>query len=79
MPSTTLLNLGTNYIDDLRARLHKAEISFGCVAREMEISVTQFSRWMNKRVIPRIDSIQAIETAIVRIQTRNRKRSGKRA
>jgi transcriptional regulator with XRE-family HTH domain len=67
------LNLGKDYIDDLKKRLKKAGITYGELAREMSrlsgntIGTPQISRWMHKRVRPNLTSVELIEAAYARL------------
>lgn len=61
------VNLTLDYIEQLKKRLKKADISHKALAREMGIPPESVSRWMNHHVEPRIGSVILIEEAILRI------------
>lgn len=67
------LNLGKDYVDDLKKRLKKSGITYGELAREMSrlsgsgIGTAQISRWMHKRVRPNLTSVELIEASYARL------------
>lgn len=67
------VNLGVNYIADLKARLAKAKISHGMLAREMGWSASQLSRSFNKDIQPTMATVEKMERAFLAIQERNAK------
>ena len=66
------IQLGREYVPDLLKRLKRAGISHKGLSREMGIDPAQFSRWANKHISPDVNSIIKIESAIARIEKRNR-------
>lgn len=64
--------VGDNYTDDLRARLAKAKISHGALAREGGFDPSQLSRWFNTPMQPSLRNVQRLETALERLQKRVR-------
>jgi predicted transcriptional regulator len=72
--------IGENYMEELRGRLHKYEISQGELAREMGVPPTQLTRWFNtkseatgKPMEPRLDNVRKIEFALLEILKRRKK------
>ena len=61
------ITVGRNYTVDLKARLKRAKITHGQLARAMEINPTQLSRWFNRPMALRMDSVERIERAILQI------------
>src|SRR5688572_16209139 len=74
-----IINPGGNYTADLDRRLKKYHISHNELAREMKVSPSQMSRWFNKPMQPRLESIVKIEKAIVAIRARRAKERKKKA
>ncbi len=81
MPDWSKLANGGSYIENLRARLQQYGISQNAVAREMQVTPSEFSRWMVGRITPRLDTVVRIEKAVAAIRERREqqeKRKGKR-
>jgi predicted transcriptional regulator len=64
------IEIGVDYTDDLRKRMKEAGISQGMLAREMDLSASQVSRWFSKPIDPAWKTIQKIERAMLAIQKR---------
>jgi transcriptional regulator with XRE-family HTH domain len=69
-----ILRGSKEYITDLKGRLEKYKISQNALAREMQKNPTQVSRWFTdnpeRRVVPELDTITAIEAAVERLRKR---------
>lgn len=69
-----ILRGSREYITDLKGRLEKYKISQNALAREMGKNPTQVSRWFTdnpeRRVVPELDTIQAIEAAVEKLRKR---------
>lgn len=74
MPKITI-TIGGNYFADLDARLKKYKISHGELAREMGISHTQLSRWFNKPILPRMQSVERIENAVLSLRRKRQRKT----
>jgi transcriptional regulator with XRE-family HTH domain len=70
------LQIGARYIDDLAARMDKAQISQGALAREMGMDPTHVSRWFtknpNRQVSPTMETVERIEVAMADLKGRKR-------
>lgn len=55
---------GTNYTDDLKARLAKAGVSYGALARAAKIDRSQLSRWFNTPMQPSLANVTKLERAL---------------
>jgi transcriptional regulator with XRE-family HTH domain len=67
-------SLGKSYTQDLRERLEDFGISQLELAREVGVDQTQISRWFNKKMEPRFQTIQKLEAALERILDERRKK-----
>jgi predicted transcriptional regulator len=61
-----------DYPSELRERLSEYGISLGALSRETGIDRAQLARLFNAGVVPRIDTVQKIELAILAIRARNK-------
>jgi transcriptional regulator with XRE-family HTH domain len=75
------LKIGENYMENLRERLTKYDVSQGELARQMDIAPAQVSRWFNhvneasgKPMQPSLESVYAIEEALIEILQNRRKK-----
>ena len=64
MKKTKNFYTGANYTEDLKARLKKAGISHGALARAAGINRTQLSRWFNTPMQPYQRNIAKLEHAL---------------
>ena len=70
------INFKEEYIEDLKKRMARHQISQAALAREMKPPVTasQATRWFtknpNRRVSPELDTVRRIEEAMERLQKR---------
>lgn len=65
---TVTISVGGNYIEELSKRLTALEISHNALARQMDLSPSQVSRWFNRpNMLPSMRSIANIERAILEI------------
>ncbi len=76
MPKVTI-TIEDDYPTELRVRLEELGISLGALARETGIDRSQLARLFNTPVVPRIDTVQKIELAILAIRA-ERKNKRKR-
>lgn len=73
--------VGEDYIPDLQKRMEKYGISAAELARELEKTEQEISRWFNskrrfgKQWTPRMSNILKIEQAIIDIRRRKARRS----
>lgn len=60
------------YIEELERRMAKAGVSQAALAREMQISATQATRWFTKnesrRRTPSLATVERIELAMARLE-----------
>ena len=61
---------GANYTEDLKARLLKAGVSYGALARAAKIDRSQLSRWFNTAMQPSLTNVARLEHAL-ELLTRN--------
>lgn len=67
--------VGDGYIPDLMRRMEEYGITPGELAREMEKSEQEVSRWLRGRLkAPRMTNIEKIEMALVNLRRRKGKR-----
>lgn len=67
--------VGDGYIPDLKARLDEEGITAAELAREMEVSKQELSRWLNSRVSsPSMANVAKIELALVNLKRRKTRR-----
>jgi len=69
------ITIAEDYATELEERLRDLNISNRELARVMGIHPSQVSRWFrktDKRVVPTIDTVQRIESAIVQIRLARR-------
>lgn len=70
--------IGSNYIEELEARLQKYGISHRQLAKQMGREESQVSRWFNRpEMLPSMKSIQRIEEAVAVLRTRKDRKSVK--
>lgn len=80
MPRINII-VGEDYIPDLKRRMEKADISAAELARELDKTEQEVSRWFNskrrfgKQMTPRMDNIVKIEQAFINIQRRKSRRT----
>lgn len=76
------LNPGEDYAGNLERRLAEYEITKSELARELDMTPPELSRYfsenLERRVQPRIDTVVKIEQAVLEIRRRQR-RAGKKA
>lgn len=63
-----------DYLKELQVRLREYGISQVALANETGIDQSQISRWLHKKMTPRLETIVEIERAIARIQAREERR-----
>lgn len=69
------VNISASYIEELKGRLQRYGISHNELADQMAMDRGQMSRLMNKTKsgLPRMETIQRIETAVVELRAKKRK------
>jgi predicted transcriptional regulator len=67
--------IGPDYTDRLRDRIKRYKITQGELSRETGIKASQFTRWFNTPLRPRLDNVVKIETAIAAIRARQKRRA----
>lgn len=76
MPKVTVV-IEEDYTSETRERLEKLNISLGELARETGIDRSQVSRIFNTNLVPKIDTVQKIELAILAIRARRKNKKSK--